>query len=44
MGFKDEYTNDSTKSGEENKIQITQEAFAIGEMLEKILNALLRNK
>jgi len=42
MDFKEKYTTDAVV--EKEKIEISKEAFAIGEMLEKIFIELNRNK
>lgn len=40
--FKDKYTDDKAK--EPSKIEITKEAYAIGELLQEILGEFRRNR
>jgi len=36
--FKEKYTADKTKLGEAEKTEITKEAFAVGEMIELLID------
>ena len=38
MKFKDKYTLDKNKEGEIKKIQISPDAFALGDMIQDLIN------
>ena len=38
MKFVDKYTLDKNKEGEDKKIQISLDAFAIGDMIQELIN------
>lgn len=40
MNFKDKYTLDKTKEGEDKKIQISPDAYSNAEMLQLLINKL----
>ena len=44
MNFKEEYTSEAltAEKGEENKLTLTNEAYAIGLLLEKLINTIER--
>jgi hypothetical protein len=42
--FKDKYTLDKNKEGEDKKIQLSPDFFALGEMLQDILKHMRSNK
>ena len=38
MKFKDKYTLDKNKDGEDKKIQVSSDAFALGDMIQDLIN------